>query len=345
MIPSPRHLALPASQLALPASHLALPATLLAALTLLVACLPDPAATTPPAFDLKPPTLVEAGPTGLRSFVVRFDEDVRPVEGSFVLEPGEAPAASSDGADLTIELAADQVAGKDYKLLGEVVDGGGNGSRFLFSFSGFNANPARLRISEAQTAKNTSQKSPHRDFVEFEVLSAGNLGGLEFTASSSVKTVSWVFPGAEVAAGDLVVLHCAPEGSAVELDETGTDLGASGGIDASAARDFWSKAGPLPDATGLIALNETQGGKPMDALFYADSAKAGPIGGGRLEDLVLSLAEFGIWPTAGAPAWEDAFRWKPSSARSIKRVDSSGEGGAAGWVLSGSGEQSPGVAR
>ncbi|MEI6386035.1 MAG: hypothetical protein WCQ50_05320 [Spirochaetota bacterium] len=322
---------------------------LLAPLALFAACLPTPLPTTPPAFDLKPPTLVEAGPTGLRSFVLRFDEDVRPVEGSFELDPGEsgeAPTAKAMGADLKVELGADQVAGKGYKLLGEVVDGGGNGSRFLLSFAGFNANPAKLRISEVVPAKNSSQKNPHRDFVEFEVVAAGNLGGLEFSGSSSTKTVTWTFPGAEVAQGELVVLHCAPEGIAAERDETGTDMESSGGIDASAARDFWSKAGALPDATGVLVLSESPGGKPMDGLFYADSAKVGPVGEGRIESLVQGLVDFGLWSTVAAPAWEDAFRWKPSASRSIIRSGSSKEAGAepglSEWALSATGGQSPG---
>jgi hypothetical protein len=322
---------------------------LLAPLALFAACLPAPIPTTPPAFDLKPPSLVEAGPTGLRSFVLRFDEEVRPVEGSFEIEPGEsgeAPTATAEGGDLKLELGADQVAGKDYKLLGEVVDGGGNGSRFLLSFAGFNAHPARLRISEVLTAKNSSQKNPHRDFVEFEVLAAGNLGGLEFSASSSTKTVTWTFPGAEVSAGELIVLHCSPEGSAAERDEAGTDLEGSGGIDASAARDFWSKAGPLPDATGVLVLSESPGGKPMDGLLYADSAKEGPVGEGRIEGLVQGLVDFGLWATVAAPAWEDAFRWKPSSSRSIVRAgfgkEPGGEPGGTEWTLSATGGQTPG---
>ena len=320
-----------------------LPILALAPLSLL-ACLPDPSPAPPGVFDLKPPMLLEAGPVDGRSFVLRFDEVIKPVEGSFAISPGSAPKASSEGSELRLSLGEAQVAGREYALTGEVRDEKGNGSRFLMNFSGFNERPAKMRISEVQTSKNTSKTRPHRDFVEFEVLSDGNLGGMELSLSSSVKTFTWRFPGAEVAKGDSVVVHCAPEGIPAELNETGKDLSSSGGIDASAARDFWSKAGALPDATGVIVLSESPGGRPLDGLFYADGAKTGPLGDERIGALVEDLIEYGLWESAGTPAWEDAFVWKPSSTHSIlRRNQVAEEPGAGAWVASATSAQSPGI--
>ena len=315
---------------------------------ILAACAPDPAASPPSAFDLKPPALIEAGPGGATSFVLRFDEEVRPVEGSFAVDPGGGAKASAEGGDIRVELPERQVPGRRYSIVGEVRDGGGNSSRVILAFSGFNDHPAGLRISEVQTAKNSSTTKPHRDFVEFEVTAPGNLGGMEISLSSSVKTVSWRFPGVEVGKGDFVVLHCAPENLAVEIDETDSDLFASGGIDSSSARDFWSKAGGIPDATGLIVLRESPGGKPLDVLFYSDGSKTGSLGEGVIGDLVGELLDFDLWKVAGTPSWEDAFLWKPSVSRSIIRVAPSvaapGAGpGAAEWGLSASSGQSPGT--
>jgi len=314
---------------------------LVVGLLCLAACVPDPGTVSPAVFDLKPPMVLEAGPVDEKSFVLRFDEDIAPVEGSFALSPGMAPWASAEGEELRLDLGEAQEAGRDYVISGEVRDERGNGSRFLLNFSGFNGHPAKLRISEVQTSKNSSLSRPHRDFVEFEVLEAGNLGGMEFTATSSTKTTTWRFPGAAVARGEVVVLHCAPEGIPEERNETGGDLGLSGGIDATGGRDFWSKAGALPDSSGVLAIAEAPEGRPMDGVFYADGSKTGALGDARLGTVVENLIEFGLWECAGVPAWEDAFVWKPSSSRSILRRGAS-EPGAGEWTVSATSGQSPG---
>ncbi len=310
----------------------------------LSACLPGQVsdAVLPPS-DLKPPLVLEAGPEGPRSFLLRFDEEVNPVEGSFGLEPGpRAAAASAEGSSLRLDLGADCEPGAEYALSGEVEDGAGNATRFVFRFAGWNGRPARLALSEAQTARNSSATRPRRDFVELLVLVPGNLGGLELSWAGSAKLCSYRFPGVEVRAGDRVVLHLAPEGLPAELDEKGADLSASGGTDATAAgRDLWCAAGPLPDANGALALRSRPGGPVEDALFYAESSRSGPLGADKLCALVASLGE--AWPVAGAaPAWEDAFRWKPSAARSICRREGEAAPGPESWYPSDPGAQTPG---
>jgi len=306
------------------------------------ACVPDPAVAPPSAFDLVPPALMGAGPEGATTFVLRFDEEVSPVDGSFAVEPGGPVRAEATGKDVVISLPR-QVPGDSYSLAGDVQDGRGNSSRVVLAFSGFNDRPAGLRISEVQTGKNSSTKKPHRDFVEFEVASSGNLGGFEFSASSTVKTTAWRFPGIEVAKGDVIVLHCAPEGIPEEIDETGADLGLSGGVDSSPARDLWSKAGGIPDATGVLVVRDSPGGKPLDALFYADGTRSGALGETLAGTLVEELVDKGLWTAGGIPAWEDAFVWKPSVSRSIVRNAPGSGPGAAEWGLSDSGAQSPGT--
>lgn len=316
----------------------------------LAACVPDPVGQLLPPSDLKPPLVLEAGPEGSRNFFLRFDEEVRPVAGSFSLEPGPYTAdASAEGESLRLAFPADLEAGADYAVSGEVEDAAGNATRFLFSFVGWNGHPAKLRLSEAQTAKNSSVTRPHRDYLELKVEEDGNIGGLELSWASSVKRFAYRFPGVEVRAGDFIVLHLAPMGIPEEKDERGIDLAESGGVDATPhARDFWCQAGGLPDANGALALRTRPGGPVEDGLFYADQGKTGPLGADKLADLVAELAP--IWPFAAmgvngapAPAWEDAFRWKPSSARSICR-SGSGESGPTAWYLCETSGQSPGAA-
>lgn len=295
-----------------------------------------------PTSDLRPPALLEAGPTGSRRFLIRFDEAISPLEGSFAVEPAEAGPlrAEASGAELALDFPADMRPGLDYRLAGEVEDEVGNSTRFALAFVGWNERPPRLRLSEAQTAKNSSTTNPHRDFLELECESAGNLGGVELAWASSLKAYRYRFPAAEVGAGDFVVLHLAPAGLPEELDETGVALDLSGGADATATgRDFWSMAGGLPDENGAVALYERPGGELVSALFYADEAKTGPVGSSKLGSLLAEIGEAGRWPLSGTAAWEDAFGWKPSASRSICL-----DAGTGLWYLGASGSQSPGAA-
>jgi len=327
------------------------------AAVLLVGCLAEPRPGLLPEADWKPPGLLEAGPADERRFILRFDEPVEPLAGSFGLEalaaagaPAAAPgpaavAAAAVEGELRLEFGAPTLPGREYAVSGEVADARGNATRFALRFIGYNARPPRLRLSELQTAKNTALTNLHRDYAELEILEAGNLGGVELAWSSSVKAYAYRFPAAEVARGDFVVLHLAPEGLAAELDETGSELGLSGGVDSRPfARDFWSKAGGLPDESGAVLSRLRPGAAASDGLFYGDEAKTGPVASGPLAELVLELAGAGAWPLAGAePAWEDAFRWNPSSSRSLNRVGG-GERGAAAWYVGAAKGQSPGAA-
>ena len=273
-----------------------------------------------------------------------FDESVASVSGSLAIEPSAGVSCRAEGKELLVDFDANMSPGADYALAGEVEDASGNRTRFLVRFSGWNDRAPRLRLSEVQTGKNSSKTKPHRDFVELEALADGNLGGEELSWSSSVKAASYRFPGAEVKKGDFIVLHLAPEGLAEERDELGSDLAASGGVDASVSgRDFWCKAMPLPDESGAVAIALRPGEAPGDGLFYADEGKSGAIADGKLADLVALMAGAQAWPLAGAGvSWEDGFSWKASTSKSICR--SGPANGPSAWFVGVSGTQSPGGA-
>lgn len=296
----------------------------------------------PPAADLRPPGLLEAGPSGARSLEARFDEPVTLVAGSLAIEPSAGIRGTADGPVLRVDFDEDQSPGLDYRLAGEVDDSRGNRTRFILRFVGWNGDPASLRVSELQAGKNGSQTRPHRDYVELEVLEKGNIGGEELSWSSTVKTMSYRFPGISVERGDFIVLHLSPEGLEAEIDELGPDTSASGGVDATAAgRDLWSGAGGLPDESGVLCLRSRPGGPPVEGFFYADADKSGAMGEDKLSALAAELAAAGVWTVAGQkPTWDDAFKWKPSSARSICR--SAASPGASSWYVTQAGGQSPG---
>jgi hypothetical protein len=323
------------------------PALAILALAALAACSQAPAAAMYPEADLSPPTLLSAGPTDARGFRARFDEAVTPVAGSLCAEPAAELSCSAEGGDLIVSFASDQSPGADYALAGEVDDSQGNRTRFLVRFAGWNDRAPRLRLSELQTGKNSSQTNQHRDYIELEALEDGNIGGEELSWTSTVKTASYRFPGAEVRKGDFIVLHLAPEGIPEEVDELGSDLSASGGVDASpTGRDVWTSAMALPDASGAVSLSLRPGEAPIDGFFYAESSRSGPLSDDKLAALVTVICEAVAWPLSGPkPAWEDGFRWKSSTARSICRSPTySGTAGPSGWYVSAASGQSPGAA-
>lgn len=317
-----------------------------AVLAVMVSCGAASPGISPFTGDLRPPGIIDAGPNSARQFELTFDEDVFPVPGSYAVEPGGLPAtATGSGPVLKLQMGSEQEPGMPYRIAGEAKDRAGNVTRFVFSFTGWNGNPALLAINEVQPGKNSSTVSPHRDYVEFTVLSAGNLGGLRVEYASTVKDASYVFPPAAVRAGDIVVLHCAPEGIPEERDETGTDTAESGGVDTHpAGRDFWCAEGGLPDASGLVLIRGAAGSAPMDGLFYAESGKSGAVDAERISLRLAELSAQGLWRSSGTPGWEEAFQWKPSGSRPLHRLQEAALTGATAWYAGESGTQSPGVA-
>lgn len=295
--------------------------------------------------DIRPPVAKGARLESGKEFVLEFDEPVKVPGDSFSAEPKRlvAHAESSDNV-VKVLFEPQPSPGEVVALAGTVQDMCGNSTRVQVQFKGYNDRPAGLVITEIQTAKNTSKKAPHRDYIEFLVKKAGNLGGMYVQWASSAKTMRFDFPACEVRAGEVIVLHLAPEGVAEEKNETGSDLGLSGGIDATAqSRDFWSDAGGLPDASGVIILHEREGALPVDGIFYADSSKSGTLESAKLIALVRELADAGLWNLDVPPLWENALFWKPSTSRPLVRTFKSSYGASA-WGIGESGSQSPGIA-
>jgi len=319
------------------------PQWLISALFALISCSPESGRVTAPAGDIRPPCIVSAGQKGSGAFEICFNEEVAVVPGSFSFQPGPTAAeASAAGSAIEVSLSPAAKPGENCSLSGEAQDLSGNITRFLFTFAGYNDAPAILRINELQCGKNSSASNPHRDYIEFVVRRGGNLGAEVVRWASSVKIMEYKFPSAEVKGGDIILLHCAPEGLPEEKDEVGQDLGISGGADSSSvARDFWTSAGGLPDATGIVALFLRETEQPYDGICYASMDRSGNIDGDEPKCLAKDLMRGGVWPFTDPPKWEEAFLWKNSSARPIHRTHQE-QVGAGQWVVGESGTQSPG---
>lgn len=296
-----------------------------------------------PLGDIRPPSVVDAGQADSHSFTVLFDEAVLPVISSFAFDPkGISATPSADGPLLKVELIPEAEPGRECSLSGEVKDPAGNSTRFLFGFVGYNASPAKLLLNEVQPGKNSSASNFHRDYIELLVEEEGNLGGILLQWASSVKLMSYSFPPCFVQTGELIVLHCSPEGIPEEQDESGSDRSISGGVDSSReGRDFWAGAGGVPDGTGIIVLRNRAAGPVVDGLFFAEQEKSGAVDSVKISTLLDEMASQGIWEFSNPPVWEDALLWKSSSSKPLHCLRTSLEAKSR-WFIGESGSQSPG---
>jgi len=308
------------------------------------ACAPNSSNILMPIGDIRPPSIIDARQRSPEAFEIVFDEEVKPLQKSFSFSPDTTSALpSSLGDTLTVSLSPPVQAGGECVLSGEAQDVAGNTTRFLFSFVGYNDNPATLSLNEIQTGKNAAASNLHRDYMEFLVDEGGNLGGIQIQWASTIKIMSYTFPPSEVVKGSIVVLHCAPEAIQAEKDEADLDISLSGGVDASpGGRDFWTSAGGLPDETGLVLVRLREGDQPVDGIFFGAVDKTGVIESEKLVGLLNEMRNAEIWPSSIPPRWEEGFLWKSTASRPLHRKIGGVEG-TDRWYVGESGSQSPGI--
>ena len=179
-----------------------------------------------------------------------------------------------------------------------------------------------LLINELRTEY---QRSPPRaEFIEFKMLTAGNLGGLRvFIASNTSNPLVYEFLPVEVKKDEYVVLHLRTLEEA-NKDEYGDDLAESGGDDSSpTARDFW-----IPGNTKLLRKTDAvyvmdQNDRILDAVMLAEDTIPA-----RSLAFFFAAAEYlfnkGVWKSASGtlPGHEDAVKTsaiRTSLTRSISR--------------------------
>jgi hypothetical protein len=179
------------------------------------------------------------------------------------------------------------------------------------------ANVPSLRINELRTEYRKFGSYFRAEFIEFKMLSAGNLGGLRvFIASNYNNPLVYTFKPVEVKEGEYVVLHLSTFEEEKEfcIDEYGEDLSESGGTEScSKARDFW-----IPGETELL-------GK-IDAIYIMDQDN-------RVLDAVMIIENTGgTWPNnwiyeaavlLSNGAWKSATGTIPIPADAVDSSDSS----------------------
>jgi hypothetical protein len=157
---------------------------------------------------------------------------------SFAAEPPMPVEAIEDGETVQVKLAGSIPGGELYTVDLLVEDEQGNTLNILVPLRSRNERMPRLIINELRT----EYSSPRSEFVEFKTLEAGNLGGLRLIIVGNYKNpLVFEFPPVETAADEYLVLHLRTLSTDTgAVNETGDDLGLSGGTDTKpGARDFW----------------------------------------------------------------------------------------------------------
>ena len=180
-----------------------------------------------------------------------------------------------DGSNVKIKLVENPEPGLLVTADFQAEDEHKNSISKQISFRTKNNRVPHLQINELRTenASATSTSGPKAEFIEFKMLSDGNLGALSVYAESNYKKnpLIYVFEPVEVKKGEYVVLHLRTLDTSCK-NEYGKDLDESGGTDSSpTARDFW-----IPGSTELL--------RKTDAVYIQDQ-------NGTVLDAVMFLAE------------------------------------------------------
>ncbi|MCL2007468.1 MAG: hypothetical protein FWG77_05225 [Treponema sp.] len=252
-----------------------------------------------------------------------------------------------EGNFITVVLEEEIEPGLRFTAELEVEDEWGNVFIEKIDLISKNNRVPQLRINELRTEHDSS--SGRVEFIEFYMLTEGNLGGLQvFIESNPSQPIVYEFSPIEVNPGEYVVLHLRTL-SDESVDEYGDDLGESGGVGSSAtARDFW-----IPGSTKLLRKTDIvyvmdQDGNVLSAVMISETQdsfwdkdyfiKAA----GFLHDRgAWTCAEGGIAGPADAVSSADI---RTSTTRSISR-DETAENTktAADWYITANSGATPGL--
>ncbi|GHT69375.1 hypothetical protein FACS1894110_18700 [Spirochaetia bacterium] len=290
------------------------------------------------------PVFLSSKAVSSREISFQFSHAVQVV--SLNLEPVVAVKSISAGAMVNVVLEEALSAGEPITADLLVEDAAGNTLNVLVPFRARNDNMPKLLITELRT----EYSKPKSEFVEFKTLEAGNLGALRLFITGNTKNPEvFEFPPVEVAAGEYIVIHLRTlDGDVGATNETGDNLGLSGGTDALAdARDFWVPGtGKLLHKTDVVYFMD-QDDKVIDAVMISEKSDAQ-----WSKDYFIAAADLlhkqNAWIAAdgGIPGPQDAVssaNIKTSLTRSISRDETvSDTNSAANWYITANSGVTPG---
>jgi hypothetical protein len=255
--------------------------------------------------DFSAPELLEFTARKANEIAVSFSEEVRITNVHITSETDgsvfESARSSSELSPVqTFTLARNMTAGDKYRFSGVAEDRKGNSLSFSVGFSGYNPRVPILILSEIRSEYSSSSATNKKiEFVELYAVTGGNLAGVTVFSANDGSDCVYEFPPCEVSAGEYIVLHYRKLSEDC-VDETGGNLVLSGGIDATAARDFWvNNTAARIGKSDVILLRERAGGNLLDAVLYSETTKTS-----WKNDVIRKAAEeaaaSGLWTEGSA---------------------------------------------
>jgi hypothetical protein len=210
-----------------------------------------------------------------------------------------------------------------------------------------NLNFPTLQINELRT----EYSKPRSEFIEFKILSEGNLGALRvFAAGNNANPMIYQFAPVEVHAGDYIVLHLRTLEEDLCVDEYGDDLAESGGTDSCpSARDLW-----IPGSAKLLRKTDIvyvldQDDRALDGVIISETKDSS-----WNKDYLATAAEFlfnqGVFKSPSGEICRpvdavDSSVIKTSFTRSISRDETADNTGSSlDWYVTATGGVTPGFA-
>jgi hypothetical protein len=231
-----------------------------------------------------------------REIIFEFSQPVMLTSLSF--DPELEYDAIEEGSTVKVTLAEDPKPGLliTVDLLAE--DEYGNSVDKQLSFRSRNNHVPDLQINELRTEWDSGTKKS--EFIEFKMLSDGNLGALRvFVVGNTKNPQLYEFDPVEVKKDEYVVLHLRTLDSLC-VDEFGDRLDESGGTDSSStARDFWipGSARLLRKTDAVYVLNQDD--QVLDAVMIAETPDLS-LTSTYLAEAAEFLFRQGAWKSAEA---------------------------------------------
>jgi len=296
------------------------------------------------ALSLQAEALVFLGCKALPEGRVSFSFSAPVTVAQAYFDPPVDYVIESEGEEVTFCLEGGPGGGEKVSADILAVDSRGSTLNVLLSFRTLNERLPKLLINEIRTKNsNMSKENPKTEFIEFVALSAGNLGALRVWAAGSNKGKGlagpiYEFPPVEVAAGEYIVLHARTLASQSGCaDETGTNLKASGGYEATAARDFWIPGSDSRlHSTDAVYITD-QNDAVLDAVVLCEKADAWK---NDIPKAAAMLDRQGAWKGSGAEQAVPASGASPT--RTVNRKNGEDTDSAADWYVGAKSNASPG---
>jgi hypothetical protein len=213
-----------------------------------------------------PPIFLYCKMVSEKEIVFGFSRPVKMTSLSF--NPALEYEAIEEGCTVKVNLTENPEPGLLVEAELSVKDKYGNIINEQIKFRTGNNRIPDLQINELRT----EYVKPKAEFIEFKMLSGGNLGGLRvFVAGNYTDPLLYEFKPVEVKEGEYVVLHLRTLEESCK-DEYGESLNESGGTDScSTARDFW-----IPGSHELLHKTDAvyvldQDDCVLDAVMLAES--------------------------------------------------------------------------